>query len=220
MIVIYSAFALLLVSFGAAIMSLEILSSNLMSPFFGGSVYIWGSIISTFMVHLSLGYVLGGYLSKRNTSLFILNLLLILASLWIISIPKIHIAICELILDRIFDVRFGSLLAMNLIFFVPITIMSTVSPYIIGLISHNDRKSGFSAGLVMFISTVGSFIGTNVTAFYLINLFPVSKIIFGLGLYCLFISLFIITMKIDRRLKHRTFPAITHHGAEEMSSRQ
>ena len=51
MTVVYGAFTALLVLFGAVIMMLEILSSNLMSPYFGGSVFIWGSIISSIMVH-------------------------------------------------------------------------------------------------------------------------------------------------------------------------
>jgi hypothetical protein len=53
--IVYAVFILLLVTFGAVVMGLEILSSNLMSPYFGGSIYIWGSIISSFMVHFSVG---------------------------------------------------------------------------------------------------------------------------------------------------------------------
>ena len=34
--IVYAVFVLLLVTFGAVVMSLEILSSNLMSPYFGG----------------------------------------------------------------------------------------------------------------------------------------------------------------------------------------
>jgi MFS family permease len=65
MTLVYAVFILLLVTFGAVVMSLEILSSNLMSPYFGGSIYIWGSIISSFMVHFSVGYVVGGWLARR-----------------------------------------------------------------------------------------------------------------------------------------------------------
>jgi len=36
--IVYVVFILLLVTFGAVVMSLEILSSNLMSPYFGGSI--------------------------------------------------------------------------------------------------------------------------------------------------------------------------------------
>ena len=85
--IVYAVFMLLLVTFGAVVMSLEILSSNLMSPYFGGSIYIWGSIISSFMVHFSVGYVLGGYLSRRLPRLSVLASFLVVCSLWVILIP-------------------------------------------------------------------------------------------------------------------------------------
>ena len=44
---------------GAVIMALEILSSRVLAPFFGNSVYVWGSIISVFLAALSLGYSWG-----------------------------------------------------------------------------------------------------------------------------------------------------------------
>jgi len=200
MFIVYGTFLILLVSYGAAIMALEILSSHLMAPFFGGSIYIWGSIISSFLVHFSVGYVLGGYLSKRNSSFTHFSLFLLCASLWILAIPKIYIPICEYLTETIDDIRLGSLLAMNLIFFVPVTIMASVAPFIIGSIPGSHQKRGFTAGLVLFISTVGSFLGTNVTAFYLIDLFPVSRIIMGIGLYCLFITVIVLLLRIDRRL--------------------
>ena len=198
--IVYAVFMLLLVTFGAVVMSLEILSSNLMSPYFGGSIYIWGSIISSFMVHFSVGYVLGGYLSRRLPRLSVLAALLVVGSLWVILIPAFYRPVCELIADRIADVRLGSLTAMNLIFFVPVSIMAMVSPYIIGITAVGNRPSWLTAGMVLFISTVGSFFGTNVTAFFLIGLFPVSRIIAGLGLIGLAVSLFTLALRPDRRI--------------------
>jgi hypothetical protein len=192
----------LLVLFGAAVMSLEILSSNLMSPYFGGSIYIWGSIISSFMIHFSAGYVLGGYLCKKTEKVYPLILLLIVASAWVIFIPKIHPPAGEFVSSRIADVRYGSLVAMNIIFFLPVTIMAMVSPYIIGILSlHQKTSGGLSAGLVLFISTLGSFLGTNITAFYLINLFPVSTIVHGIGSGCLIFSILTLFLGLDKRLR-------------------
>jgi hypothetical protein len=197
---VYIALTGLLVVFGAAIMSLEILSSNLMSPYFGGSIYIWGSIISSFMIHLSVGYVLGGYLCKRTAKVFPLLLLLVVASAWVMIIPRIHPLVGDFFSDWIDDARYGSLVAMNVIFFLPITFMAMVSPYIIGILTIHDKASGLSAGLVLFISTFGSFVGTNATAFYLINLFPVSGIVFSIGAGCLSVTLLSLAMGLDRRL--------------------
>ena len=199
--IVYGVFILLLVSFGAVVMSLEILSSNLMSPYFGGSIYIWGSIISSFMVHFSVGYVLGGHLSRRRPRISVLAAFLVVCSLWVILIPAFYKPVCEFISDRIVDVRLGSLIAMNVIFFVPVSIMAMVSPYLIGIITAWRRQSGFTAGMVLFISTVGSFAGTNVTAFYLISLFPVSRIVVGLGIICLCVSLITLALRVDRRIR-------------------
>lgn len=201
--IVYALFMLLLVTFGAAVMSLEILSSNLMSPYFGGSIYIWGSIISSFMVHFSVGYVLGGYLSRRFPRLSVLAALLVGCSLWVILIPLFYRPVCEPIADLIADVRLGSLVAMNLIFFVPVSIMAMVSPYIIGITAAGRGASWLTAGMVLFLSTVGSFFGTNVTAFFLIGLFPVSRIITGLGLVCLAVSLVTLALRPDRRAEKR-----------------
>jgi hypothetical protein len=200
MTIVYAVFILLLVTFGAVVMSLEILSSNLMSPYFGGSIYIWGSIISSFMVHFSVGYVLGGWLARRFPRISVLAIFLVVCSLWVILIPAIYQPVCESISESIVDVRLGSLIAMNVIFFVPVSIMAMVSPYIIGITAGWGQQSGFTAGMVLFISTVGSFAGTNVTAFYLISLFPVSRIIVGLGLICLAVSLIVLTLRVDRRI--------------------
>jgi len=198
--IVYAIFILLLVSFGAAVMSLEILSSNLMSPYFGGSIYIWGSIISSFMVHFSVGYVLGGWLSRKFPRISVLASFLVVCSLWVLMIPVIYKPVCEFISESIVDVRLGSLIAMNVIFLVPISIMAMVSPYIIGIITAWQRQSGLSAGMILFISTVGSFVGTNATAFYLISLFPVSRIIVGVGIICLAVSLTVLFLRIDRRI--------------------
>ncbi|OGP83353.1 MAG: hypothetical protein A2V87_09245 [Deltaproteobacteria bacterium RBG_16_58_17] len=199
--IVYGVFILLLVSFGAVVMSLEILSSNLMSPYFGGSIYIWGSIISSFMVHFSVGYVLGGHLSQSRPRISVLAAFLVAASLWVLMIPAMYKPVCEFISNRIVDVRLGSLIAMNVIFFVPVSIMAMVSPYLIGIITAWRRQSGFTAGMVLFISTVGSFAGTNATAFYLIGLFPVSRIVVGLGIICLCVSLITLALRVDRRIR-------------------
>ncbi len=196
----YAVFILLLVTFGAVVMSLEILSSNLMSPYFGGSIYIWGSIISSFMVHFSVGYVAGGYLSRRYPRISVLAVFLFVGSLWVVGIPTFYKPVCELVSDRIADVRLGSLMAMNLIFFLPVSIMAMVSPYIIGITVSWRRQSWLTGGMVLFVSTVGSFFGTNITAFYLIGLFPVSRIIVGLGLICLCVSLFTLALRSDRKI--------------------
>ena len=37
-------------------MSLEILGSRVLAPHYGSSVYVWGSLITTFLTALAVGY--------------------------------------------------------------------------------------------------------------------------------------------------------------------
>jgi len=151
-------------------------------------------------VHFSVGYVAGGYLSRRYPRISVLAVFLFVGSLWVVGIPTFYKPVCELVSDRIADVRLGSLIAMNLIFFLPVSIMAMVSPYIIGITVSWKRQSWLTGGMVLFISTVGSFFGTNITAFYLIGLFPVSRIVVGLGLICLCVVLLTLALRPDRKI--------------------
>ena len=40
---------------GAALMSLEMVGSRILAPFFGSSIYVWGSLIGVVLTALSLG---------------------------------------------------------------------------------------------------------------------------------------------------------------------
>ena len=50
---------------GAALMSLEIVAARVLAPYLGNSIFVWGAVITTVMVALSLGYWLGGQAADR-----------------------------------------------------------------------------------------------------------------------------------------------------------
>jgi len=51
---------------GAVAMALEIVSIRLYAPYFGSSIYVWGSMISVVMLALSVGYAVGGWVADRT----------------------------------------------------------------------------------------------------------------------------------------------------------
>jgi hypothetical protein len=191
---------LVLLVFGGAIMTLEILASNLMAPYFGSSVYVWGSIISSFLVHLSIGYVLGGALAQRSRRFTLLVACLAVASAWVFFVPGLASLLCSAIEESVSDVRLGSLLAMNGVFFVPIMLMGMVSPYVISLLGNRGDELRMSPGVVLFVSTIGSFLGTNLTSFYLIERAPVSAIVTGVGVVCLLCCGLALVVRLDAKL--------------------
>lgn len=71
---------------GFIIMSVELLGGRILAPYFGSSIYVWGSIISIFMVALSVGYLIGGRLSVNRPNLRRYGLFFVLAALGLLPI--------------------------------------------------------------------------------------------------------------------------------------
>ena len=53
---------------GAVVLSLELLASRILTPFFGVSLYIWTSILSVTLVFLAIGYQFGGWITSKIDS--------------------------------------------------------------------------------------------------------------------------------------------------------
>ncbi|MBF0163943.1 MAG: fused MFS/spermidine synthase [Magnetococcales bacterium] len=165
---------------GYYVMAVELLGGRALSPFFGTGIYVWGAIIALFMLALSIGYLIGGQFSTHQPSLRKLSLLLGLATLTSLPCATFSTPILEKVFEMVPDPRYGALLASFLLFFLPITISGTISPYAIRLLTHGLGDSGQVAGKVFFISTFGSTAGTLLTSFYLVLLFELNQIIHGM----------------------------------------
>ena len=164
-------------SSGFCIMGIELLGGRILAPYFGSSVHIWGSIITVFMLSLSIGYLLGGKLSTRNPSLTKYGLIFFAASIMVVPIVLFAEPIMTFIFTHIEDSRYGSLLASTALFFIPTTILGMISPYSVRLLVTDHEKSGQVAGGLYFVSTLGSALGTIITSFYMVLAFDVNDII-------------------------------------------
>lgn len=165
-------------SSGFSIMGIELLGGRILAPFFGSSVHIWGSIITVFMLSLSLGYLLGGKLSTKAASLSRYGLIFLVAGIAVLPVALWSSPIMEFIFLRIEDSRYGSFVASMALFFIPTIILGMISPYSVRLLVTDKEKSGQVAGMLYFVSTLGSAIGTIITSFYFVLLFEVNAIIF------------------------------------------
>ena len=164
-------------SSGFCIMGFELLGGRILASFFGSSVHIWGSIITVFMLSLSIGYLLGGKLSTRNPTLTKYGAIFFIASIMVIPIVMFAEPIMAFIFSHIEDSRYGSLLASMALFFIPTIILGMISPYSVRLLVTDHEKSGQVAGGLYFVSTLGSALGTIITSFYMVLAFDVNDII-------------------------------------------
>lgn len=158
---------------GAIVLGVEVLSSRILTPYFGVSLYIWASILTVTLLCLAVGYFLGGKLVKsrgdeevKRCFILFVGLASIALSLSAYSYPFIFPVLMGIHLVA------GSLIASVILMAVPLVLFSALNPIVMILVRSNEiAKGDAGAGLVFFVSTLGSVLGVITTAFLLIPLF-------------------------------------------------
>jgi hypothetical protein len=97
-------------------MAVELLSGRILAPNFGNSIYVWGGIITIFMLALSIGYLIGGRLSIRGPSLKKLSIILMVAAASTTPVVLMSDAVLDRIFTLIQDPRYGSLISATILF--------------------------------------------------------------------------------------------------------
>jgi len=162
---------------GFFVMGIELLGGRILAPYFGSSIYVWGALITVFMLALALGYLCGGRASMHAPSLKRLATILLGAALMLMPVLLFGDALLDRLSVEITDPRFGSLSAAGLLFFLPTMISGMVSPYAIRLLVADRASAGHHAGKLYFVSTFGSAAGTILTSFYLVLYLEVNQIL-------------------------------------------
>ena len=172
---------ILVVICGAVLMALEIIGSRVISPYFGHSIYVWGSIISIFLGALSLGYYIGGRVADRFPSLRLLCSIIAVSGLTMLVLRYIAPWVCTSVYDAHLGPKWGTLAACLILFFIPSVLLGTVSPFSVRLATLSVANVGKTAGLLYALSTLGSIVGTLITSFVLIDTMGTNTVVLSLG---------------------------------------
>lgn len=162
---------------GAVLMALEIVSSRLLAPEFGNSVYVWGSIIGVFLAAMSAGYVAGGRWADRTPNLPALGRLLLAAALFQWGTALGGRAGVAAIGAWTGGRPAGTLLAAALLFGPATFFLATVAPFAIRVAARDPQRLGGLAGRLYALSTFGSLAGTLAATFVLIPELPLDAIL-------------------------------------------
>lgn len=166
---------------GMISMLLEMSASRLLAPYFGTSLFIWANLIGLVLIYLSAGYFLGGRLADRYPSMRLLSILTTIAALATGLIPFISKPVLDWSVTGMNEVNasvfYSSLLAVILLFGVPVTLLGMVSPFAVRLSARSVGSTGRSAGGLYALSTVGSIIGTFLPVLVLIPTIGVKRTI-------------------------------------------
>ena len=159
---------------GAASLGAEIAAARLLAPWFGASTIVWANTIATVLVALSVGYWVGGRLADRDPTLSGLSRVVLCAAGLLAIVPFVagpFLRISVDALDRVEAGAFvGSLIAVLVLGAVPVMLLGAVAPYAVRLSVRTVEEAGRVAGRLYAISTIGSLVGTFLSALLLIPL--------------------------------------------------
>jgi spermidine synthase len=159
---------------GAASLGAEIAAARLLAPWFGASTIVWANTIATVLVALSVGYWVGGRLADRDPTLAGLSRVVLCAAALLALVPFVagpFLRISVDALDRVEAGAFvGSLIGVLVLVAVPVMLLGAVAPYAVRLSVRTVEEAGRVAGRLYAISTIGSLVGTFLSALALIPL--------------------------------------------------
>jgi spermidine synthase len=159
---------------GAASLGAEIAAARLLAPWFGASTIVWANTIATVLVALSIGYWIGGRLADRDPTLAGLSRVVLCAAGLLALVPFVAEPFLRISVEALDSVQagafVGSLIAVLVLVAVPVMLLGAVAPYAVRLSVHTVEEAGRVAGRLYAISTIGSLVGTFLSALALIPL--------------------------------------------------
>jgi spermidine synthase len=158
---------------GVATMALQMCAVRLLAPWVGASSIVWATIIGLSLLAMSLGYVLGGRLADRRADGASLARTLGAAAVLVGAVPFVAPSLLPhttlgVTTEPWVDLL-GSGVAYAALFLVPAVLLGATPPYAIRVAIADVEGTGRTAGGLYALSTVGSIIGTLLTALVLVQ---------------------------------------------------
>tara|TARA_B100000315_G_scaffold260449_1_gene321990 strand:+ start:1984 stop:4581 length:2598 start_codon:yes stop_codon:yes gene_type:complete len=176
---------------GFAALGLEVCWTRLLVLHFGSSVYAFSVMLLTFLLGVSLGALIGGWIAQRfGRPALWLGLVLLIIPLALFMQFSQFLSLSEWMENLVDKFSFFShaqiiilyLLAGLWLLFIPTFAMGLAFPLAVRLLQPNERVSGEGVGQLYFWNTLGNLSGAVVTALVLVPLLGVQLTILSLAI--------------------------------------
>jgi len=177
-------FALYLTSIlaGFCMMALEITGARLLQPVFGSSIDVWAAIITTFILSLSIGYVIGGRIADRARTNAVLGWIILAAGVCYCLTPWFALPFMESLPETLKQARWGVLVAALGMFLLPSLLLGMVSPILVKLVFVSAARVGRTTGTLYAVGSFGNVIGILVSNYVLLQYVDLNHNIWAMGL--------------------------------------
>jgi len=164
---------------GMLSMGLQLVASRVLAPFFGTSIFVWASLITTFLAAFSTGSFIGGAISGTPpaTQRKMMASVMSIGSGALLFNSLACYAVCDWLDLRIENLPAKLITTCLLLYFVPITALSTITPVSVAYYNRHGKSAGRAAGLLTGVSTLGNIAGVLVAALVLIPTFGVHNLL-------------------------------------------
>ena len=157
---------------GAVTLGVELSAARLLEPAFGNNQIVWAALIGMILFYLAVGAWVGGKLADRFPHRQGLEVTITLGALGVALVPSLSPHVLRWAatgLDTFaFGLLLGALVAVLLLFSLPVILLGTVSPWAVRLGVKEVTGSGQTVGRLYAISTAGSLVGTFLPVLWLI----------------------------------------------------
>lgn len=168
---------------GAGSLATEIAAARLLAPYYGSSTIVWANVIGLVLASLSLGYWLGGRLADRRPDPRVLGGIVLAAALFIAAVPFAAGPFLDVSVKGLDQVSagaaIGSFFAVLVLFAPPVILLGMVAPFAVRLAIDDVRDAGSVAGRLYALSTVGSLLGTFLSALVAIPTIGTQRTLLG-----------------------------------------
>ena len=160
-------------------MGLQLVASRVLAPFFGNSIFVWASLITTFLAAFSTGSFIGAAVSSKPvaTQRKIVAGLMVICSATLLLNSFVAYNVCDWLDLHIENLPAKLITTCLLLYFVPVMSLSSITPVCIAYYDRQEKSAGRSAGLLNGTSTLGNIVGVLGSAFLLIPTFGVHTLL-------------------------------------------
>ena len=168
------ALHVLVFSAGVGSLATEIGAARLLAPYYGSSTIVWANVIGLVLASLSVGYFLGGRVADRWPSQRVLGGLVLGGAVLVAVVPFAAGPFLDVSVNGLDSVSagaaIGSFFAVLALFAPALILLGTVAPFAVRLSIDDVRDAGSVAGRLYALSTIGSLVGTFLSALVTIPL--------------------------------------------------
>ena len=171
---------------GATVLSLEIVGSRILAPFFGTGLYVWSSLLAATMGGLGAGYHIGGKLADRSRGRSIIGIL-ITGGLCLLLTTVLGSGVVSMAYEM--GLKLGSLTAAVVLLMPPLTILGAVTPSVLACVHFDAARVGNDAGRLYATATLGSLAGGLATGFFLLEYMSTTLLLMLMGIVLIILGL-------------------------------